>query len=591
MTEPPPDLLPRGHTRSTLRTFLNRFGPALGLVAVFLYFQHLEPKMGTPGTVEEIARQTVIVGTAAVGMTLVIISAGIDLSVGSLIAFSSVVIASLMKDMGVSPLVAACGGILAGAACGMITSVLITRLGIVPFIVTLGGMSIIRGAAKRIAHSRTINLTPTWISDLLDIGGPAGEMTCPSQIVGNTMKMVFVLAVLAVLASALVRQWRRGRARGVGVRLGWCALSAVIATGGLAGADWFFRLGDLQDLLAVGEAGTEWTMPVLAVLELVCVVAGAYLCIWLWGKARHRPMAVRATIAVVPAIALAAGAVYHAWYTGLTDLAVQGPAREWTGPVLVLLYGAKIILGLAGAFAAVSSVARLWRSTRDGLPVLEAELQLGAAFCRRRRIARPVWSALAAFHDAALRFVRHHPNPLRIALCALLAEIWLGGLAVVVWYTWYWAAGIWVMGLFALIMALLLRYTRLGRHVFAVGSNEQTARLCGVGVARVKMFVYTMSGAAAGLAGLMLVSYQDQGDPTGAAGFELDVIASVIIGGGSFSGGEGSIFGTLIGAAIMKVIRVGCDMMGWPPYITQIVTGSIIIIAVALDRLRHRGTT
>jgi ribose transport system permease protein len=104
----------------------------------------------------------------------------------------------------------------------------------------------------------------------------------------------------------------------------------------------------------------------------------------------------------------------------------------------------------------------------------------------------------------------------------------------------------------------------------------------------VKIIVYSIAGAFSGLAGLMLMSYQEQGDPTGAVGLELEIIAAVVIGGGSLSGGEGSVFGSLIGAVIMTVIRTGCQLMGWPTWVTQIVTGGVIVIAVAVDRIRHR---
>jgi ribose transport system permease protein len=87
----------------------------------------------------------------------------------------------------------------------------------------------------------------------------------------------------------------------------------------------------------------------------------------------------------------------------------------------------------------------------------------------------------------------------------------------------------------------------------------------------------------------MLMSYQGQGDPTGAVGLELDIIAATVIGGGSLSGGEGSVAGSLIGAMIMTVIRTGCQLNGWPTWVTQVVTGAVIIIAVAVDRLRHRN--
>jgi ribose transport system permease protein len=151
--------------------------------------------------------------------------------------------------------------------------------------------------------------------------------------------------------------------------------------------------------------------------------------------------------------------------------------------------------------------------------------------------------------------------------------------------------GLWVLLLCSLATAGLIRYTRFGRHVVAIGSNELTARLCGVSVERVKVAVYTLCSALAGLAGLMQFSRLTVGDPTVALGLELDVIAAVVIGGGSLSGGEGSVLGSLVGALIMTVIRSGCSQMGLPNWLQEIVTGSIIVVAVALDRLRHRRAT
>ena len=150
------------------------------------------------------------------------------------------------------------------------------------------------------------------------------------------------------------------------------------------------------------------------------------------------------------------------------------------------------------------------------------------------------------------------------------------------------APGVWLVILFAAAMAVLLRSTVFGRHVFAVGSNESTARLCGIRTDRVKVTVYALAGLFCGLSGVMEFSRLTVGDPTVAVGLELDIIAAVVIGGGSLSGGEGSILGTMVGVLIMSFLRNGCTMMGWPNYIQEIIIGAIIVVAVALDRLRHR---
>ncbi len=149
------------------------------------------------------------------------------------------------------------------------------------------------------------------------------------------------------------------------------------------------------------------------------------------------------------------------------------------------------------------------------------------------------------------------------------------------------APGVWIMLILALFVAGMLRYTRFGRHVFAIGSNEQTARLCGVNVNRTKVLVYTIAGAFVGVAGILQFASLGGGDPSTASGLELDIIAAVVIGGGSLNGGEGSVLGTLIGALFMRVVANGCTKMGFENWEQQIVTGGIILLAVGLDRLRH----
>ncbi len=150
------------------------------------------------------------------------------------------------------------------------------------------------------------------------------------------------------------------------------------------------------------------------------------------------------------------------------------------------------------------------------------------------------------------------------------------------------APAVWVFLALALLMAGVLRYTRFGRHVFAIGSNEQTARLCGVHVERTKLMIYALAIACAGLAGVFQYSYLNMGDPTTAEGYELKVIASVVIGGASLTGGEGSILGTIVGALIMTVVDNGCTKLGLSNWVQEIVTGAIIVVAVAIDQLRQR---
>jgi ribose transport system permease protein len=319
-----------GQRKGNLQKALNVLGPFIGLIfviAIFALIPEVQGRFLRAGNFKSVATQSVIVALGALGMTLIIISGGIDLSAASNIALSSVITAYAV-NAGVPPLAALVLGILTGGLVGLFNGTLVTRLRLVPFIVTLGMMGIARGMAKWIAGNQKIDAPMTWVNELM----------------------------------------------------------------------------------------------------------------------------------------------------------AKSP--------------------------------------------------------------RPSWLLMAP------------------------------GVSIVI--------------IFAVAMAVVLRYTVFGRHVFAIGSNESTARLCGIRTNRAKILIYTIAGLFCGLSGVMEFSRLTVGDPTVAVGLELDIIAAVVIGGGSLSGGEGSILGTMIGVLIMSFLRNGCTMMGWPNYIQEIIIGVIIVVAVTLDRLRHR---
>ncbi len=149
--------------------------------------------------------------------------------------------------------------------------------------------------------------------------------------------------------------------------------------------------------------------------------------------------------------------------------------------------------------------------------------------------------------------------------------------------------GVWITLVMAVVTAVILRSTVLGRYIVAIGSNEVTSRLSGLRVDALKISIYAIAGLFFGLGGVLQFGRLGQGDPTVDVGEELDVIAAVVIGGASLSGGEGSVLGSIIGALIMAFLRSGSQQMGWPSYVQQIIIGVVIIVAVALDRLRHRA--
>jgi len=316
--------------KTKLQTFINLLAPFLGLILVLAIFSSIpdvQSRFLRIANIKSVATQSVIVALGALGMTLIIISGGIDLSAASNIALSSVITAFAI-NAGIPPLLAVLLGVLTGGLIGFVNGILITKLRLVPFIITLGMLGIARGLAKWIANNQKIDAPITWVNELM----------------------------------------------------------------------------------------------------------------------------------------------------------VKSP--------------------------------------------------------------RPSWLLIAP--------------------------------------------GVWLMILLAAAMFVLLRYTVFGRHAFAIGSNEATARLCGIRTQKTKVVIYSLAGLFCGLAGVMEFSRLTVGDPTVAVGLELDIIAAVVIGGGSLSGGEGSILGSMIGVFIMSFLRNGCTMMGWPNYIQEIIIGVIIVAAVALDQIRHR---
>ncbi len=140
----------------------------------------------------------------------------------------------------------------------------------------------------------------------------------------------------------------------------------------------------------------------------------------------------------------------------------------------------------------------------------------------------------------------------------------------------------------AILAHLILSRTILGRYTFALGSNEEATRLSGVNVAAWKTAVYTLCGLFSGVGGVLMASRLNSAQPALGAGYELDAIAAVVIGGTSLRGGEGSILGTIIGAFIISTLTNGLRILSVPQEWQMVVTGSIVVLAVFLDILRRR---
>ncbi len=148
--------------------------------------------------------------------------------------------------------------------------------------------------------------------------------------------------------------------------------------------------------------------------------------------------------------------------------------------------------------------------------------------------------------------------------------------------------GVWSMFALAVVMAVVLRRTVFGRYCYAIGSNEATARLCGIAVEHTKVWIYVLAGLLTGWAGILVFAQGSGGDPTSSVGLELDVIAAVVIGGASLSGGQGSVSGTLMGVLILAILENGVNLFGVAVEVKYILIGAIVIINTALSQWQRR---
>jgi ribose transport system permease protein len=148
--------------------------------------------------------------------------------------------------------------------------------------------------------------------------------------------------------------------------------------------------------------------------------------------------------------------------------------------------------------------------------------------------------------------------------------------------------GVWSLFVLAGVLALLLRTTVFGRHCYAVGANAEAARLCGISVERTRVWIYFLSGLLTGWAGILVFAQGSGGDPTSSVGLELEVIAAVVIGGASLSGGQGGVVGTLLGVLILAVLENGVNLFGVAIEVKYILIGGIVIVNTALSQWQRR---
>ena len=149
---------------------------------------------------------------------------------------------------------------------------------------------------------------------------------------------------------------------------------------------------------------------------------------------------------------------------------------------------------------------------------------------------------------------------------------------------------VWISGALVAVFILMMKRTRFGRHVYAVGGSEKAARLSGLNVRRIKLLVYTLGGALSGVAGLLVTARLDSATPNAGLSYELDSIAAVVIGGTSLNGGRGSIMGTVLGCLIIGVLNNGLVLLEVSPFWQQVIKGLVILVAVAVDKMGEKNT-
>lgn len=269
------------------------------------------------------------------------------------------------------------------------------------------------------------------------------------------------------------------------------------------------------------------------------------------------------------------------------------------GMTMVILSGG-IDLSVGSVLAFASAITAGLVKVPISLPWLGVELQctaLGAILA-----GLLVGSALGWFNGLMITRVRIPPFVATLAMLGIargMTMLWTKGFPITGLGDEFAAIGtgsvlgipapVWIAAILVGVFAVVTKKTRFGRYIYAVGGNEQTAIHSGINVRRIKLLVYTLAGALSATAGTIVISRLNSAQPNAGMGYELDSIAAVVIGGTSLSGGRGSILGTVIGCLIIGVLNNGLVLLDVSPNWQQVVKGAVILLAVAVDRLRQPG--
>ncbi|MBD3373494.1 ribose ABC transporter permease [candidate division KSB1 bacterium] len=268
------------------------------------------------------------------------------------------------------------------------------------------------------------------------------------------------------------------------------------------------------------------------------------------------------------------------------------------GMTLVILTGGidlsvGSILAFSGAFAA--------GLLKNGIEIPALNLFIGFTFVGALVAGIAAGSALGTINGLAITRFKVPPFVATLAMLTMargLTMLWTGGFPITglgetfAFIGTGWFAGIpmpvWITAILVILMVVLTRRTPFGRHIYAIGGNEDAAFLSGIRVDRIKTKVYILAGALSAVGGLIVTSRLDSAQPNAGMGFELDSIAAVVIGGTSLSGGKGSVLGTVQGALIIGVLNNSLVLLNVSPFWQQVIKGLVILLAVITDRLSSK---
>jgi len=264
------------------------------------------------------------------------------------------------------------------------------------------------------------------------------------------------------------------------------------------------------------------------------------------------------------------------------------------GLTLVILAGG-IDLSVGAVLALAGAVAAGLLKSAISIPELGVELQFTVSGAV---LSGVLVGAIAGLANAVVvTWLLLPPFVATLAMLSIargLAYLWTGGLPITGLDPAFDALGsgfvlglpvpVWIVAILTILATWLTTQTPFGRHLYAVGGSERAAYLTGLSVRKIKVSVYVLAGALSALAGVLVTARLDSAQPNAGLGYELDGIAAVVIGGTSLSGGQGSVWGTVLGCLIIGVLNNGLALLDVSPFWQQVIKGVVIILAVVLDR-------